>query len=669
MSRSEPAAPTIADRLDEIRRAHFIGRGAERELFGSMLARGTPCTVLLLHGQGGIGKTSLLQEFARLAAQSRRPVVRLDGRQLEPVPERLRAAFREAAAAVPAGVAPVVLIDTFELLQPLELWLRDEFIPALPRDSVVVIAGRHAPDVGWRSDPGWSLLSAVRRLHELDGPDARLYLQARRVDAALQQRAVDVAGGHPLALALVADALRAGRTEVLESSQARVELIDALVERFAEHTPGPHHERALRALILAPSINESLLSELVPGTPAATLYDWLRRLPFVEQGAHGLIPHDLVRDSFDSVLRRRDPEARKALQREIRRHVDLRLHRGGEVDQYRHARDWLFMWRHHMPINRLIDWRQDGFYSDQLRPGDALALQALFEREAGPASAAIARHWLARQPAGWRVTRDRAGAPVGAFLIVDLAALEPQDAASDPVVPLLWRAMADAPLRPGQAAWLTRFAIHAGCGSGSSPTLNAVALRNITAWLCHPGLAWTFVTSPSVEILGQLMTGAELFHRHERDPAADFSCDGQVSGTFVRDWRERPHVLWPDKASRPDKAAYLDAARDAVRNFARADALRASALAHACDADAVQTLRARIAAAVDTLAEHPRDRKFHAAVKTTFLEPGRSQERVAEDLGLPLNTFRYQLKKGLDLVAEKLWLSEASAAASATAAR
>ena len=64
----------MASRLGERPRAArcrwFVGREAERELFRAALrAEDLPVCVLHVHGPGGVGKTALLDEFARLGGE------------------------------------------------------------------------------------------------------------------------------------------------------------------------------------------------------------------------------------------------------------------------------------------------------------------------------------------------------------------------------------------------------------------------------------------------------------------------------------------------------------------------------------------------------------------------------------------------------------------------
>ena len=77
----------IADRLAAERRRRFVGRESEIENFRSaLLADEPPFVALHVNGPGGVGKTTLLEELARVAHAAGRVVVRIDGRNIEPSP-------------------------------------------------------------------------------------------------------------------------------------------------------------------------------------------------------------------------------------------------------------------------------------------------------------------------------------------------------------------------------------------------------------------------------------------------------------------------------------------------------------------------------------------------------------------------------------------------------
>ena len=99
-----------------------------------------PFYVLYVFGPGGIGKTTLLGEFAALCEERHTPYTLLDARSIEPQPEALLAALppvRSLASARSESASPreqddaststryVLLIDTYEELLPLDRWLRE----------------------------------------------------------------------------------------------------------------------------------------------------------------------------------------------------------------------------------------------------------------------------------------------------------------------------------------------------------------------------------------------------------------------------------------------------------------------------------------------------------------------------------------------------------------
>jgi hypothetical protein len=76
----------LADQLVASRRARFVGRASALASFRAALAAAEPpFAVLFVHGPGGIGKTTLLHEYARLASEAGRPVVQIDGRGVDRV--------------------------------------------------------------------------------------------------------------------------------------------------------------------------------------------------------------------------------------------------------------------------------------------------------------------------------------------------------------------------------------------------------------------------------------------------------------------------------------------------------------------------------------------------------------------------------------------------------
>ncbi len=152
----------IIDRLSEARRRQFVGRAAERHVFvDTLTARELPYQLLYVFGPGGVGKTSLLREYAEMCKQVETPAVYMDARGIEPSPGGFVNALKQALELPPADSVfqtlasrhnrYVILLDTYETLEPLDGWLRDTFLPQLPENVLVVLAGRNLPAPPWRS--------------------------------------------------------------------------------------------------------------------------------------------------------------------------------------------------------------------------------------------------------------------------------------------------------------------------------------------------------------------------------------------------------------------------------------------------------------------------------------------------------------------------------------
>jgi energy-coupling factor transporter ATP-binding protein EcfA2 len=685
------SAGTLGDLLAARRRRRFVGRTSEVELFQLALETPDPPFLLLhIHGPPGIGKTSLLDVLAGLAADAGARVVRLDGRDLVPSPPAVLQALGvlevpEGEGAI-AGLSDsgrlVVLFDTYERLSPLDDWVRTRLLPRLPATALTVVAGRTPPDSAWRADPAWRELLRVVSLRNLSPEESRQYLQACGVDPDRQEQLVELAHGHPLGLSLLADVVVRGGEAAADPLTP--DLVGTLLQRFVEIVPSGLHRRALEVCAPARVTTEALLREVLGLEDAHELFTWLRELSFVESGPEGVFPHDLARDALEADLRWRDPEGYRGVFRGVRGHINGRLQTSRGQEQQRAIADAKYLFRRLPGVGSPVDWEAWGQqYPEPARPGDRKPLLDLVLTWEGEASAAIAARWWERQPEGFFVVRGQDGVMGGFLALLDLTRASMQDIEADPGARAAWDyAMRHAAPRPTEMVTQSRFIVDREAYQGPSATLNATPILTMQRYLGTPNLAWDFLTLAEPERWDAYFAAADL----PRAAGADFWVGGRRYGLFAHDFRQIPvdallelvteralaHDPTPSSPtvqplllvlSQPE---FDDAVRQALRDLRRPDLLSRNPLLRtrlvrdrAGDEKPVAaTLEALVGAAVETLREHPRDDKLWRAVERTYVRPAATQERAAAALGLPFSTYRRHLTLGVDRVVAWLWDQE-----------
>ena len=663
---------TLAARLAAAREQGFVGRAVELDLLRDALAAGAPpFAVLHLHGPGGVGKTALIQRFAREARAAGRDAIVVDGHAVEASAQTFT-----AAVGPDVGERAVLLIDTYEALTPLDAWLRERFLPGLPAGALVVIAGRQPPLAAWREDPGWHELLRVVGLRNLEPEASRALLAGRGVPAELHDRILDFTGGHPLALALVADAVDDHGPDAALAPERSVDVVRGLVDRFVRFVPSDDHRAALEVCALAHTTTEPLLRELLPDAEARELLAWLCDLSFVEVGPQGAFPHDLARDALDAELRWRDPDRYLELQWRVTSAYARRA-RATTGSERQRAQLGLLHAQFRGPVVRpfLEPSAMRTTWLERARPGDRDAILAL----AGTEHAEVVDHWLGRDAAQFMLLRSASEAdPAGFLATLLLEAPSAEDRAGDPVVAWAWQHVRErAPLRTGERMDMMRFWVERA-GGQTVAMHHLVAMQASLGWAHTADLAWSFAIVDDPDFW-QPMFEHFGFHRVGADGATAGGCGG-----FAHDWRAVPYRQWgellrqraddgqrgqpPGPAPAPlavlSEPEFATAVRDALRAYRRPAELAANPLLRSrlvCDGEGdppPERLRALLDEAARTLRDHPRDERLYRALEATYVRPAPTQEAAAERLGLPFSTYRRHLTAGVERVTAWLWQRE-----------
>jgi DNA-binding winged helix-turn-helix (wHTH) protein len=546
---------SIGDRLSAKASRRFVGRANELDLLREAISPDPPGTPLFfLHGPGGIGKTTLIEHLRAEAVAKGIVCVRIDAAGVSPEPNAIMAAFMAALGNAlglsnPAGTPEelvtgfskarsVLVVDSFEGLEPISGWVRDTLLPALPSQVAVILAGRHAPDTRWTAHPLWCDAMRSIGLDSLSREESDRLLDVHGVAADAYAGVFDLCHGHPLALALVADEVRRlGRVP----TGLGPDLVRALTKRCVAQAPTALHRAALEACARARTTTVSLLSEVVDAASAVMLFEWLAEQSYISSAPEGLWPHDLVRDAIDEELRWRDPESSRALQHAVNRHLIRLLQKGVSIPHT--IFELQYLERRSPVMRRFFDFAALGTIS--IRPAstaDASGIARLRDAGLPPGERALFDHWRHHGATRTSTAHRRNGELCGVTQVLRLDGLGDLSAAPDPVVCAVRQALGDA-LADGTTSLMSRFTVPEGERRALNPAMNALQNSHLMLWATEPNLRFYVVAVLHPDRFAPLLEGT----RFQRLAGCDHVVDGTPIGCFVHDWQAEPWTDWRDR--------------------------------------------------------------------------------------------------------------------------
>jgi DNA-binding response OmpR family regulator len=410
------------------------GRERERALLSELLEDGGPIAAHV-HGLAGVGKSTLLHAFAADARAAGAATVELDGHTMYATEGAFLTALggepslEAAAAALGArGERVVLLVDAYELLKMLDRWMCRTFIPALPSNVRVVLAGREPLSDLWRAYS--SLLLAVP-LVNLAPEDAEALLRRSGLDETAARGVNSVAHGHPLSLQLAAGALR-DRPGLAIEQIAAGPVGEELARVYLDGLDAPTR-RALDAAALTRRTTLSLLEAMLPDQPPLEAFERLRRLPFVELRADGLIVHDTVREATAALLRAAHPQEYWRLRAAAWGRLRSELRGAPRRDLHRYTADMLYLIEDQAVHVAFFPAAAGEQWVEPAKPEDLPAIESLVE------NVELLRAWWQAVPEAFIVARGAGGAPEGFACLVEPHELSPRLLDGDPLAGR-WRA-------------------------------------------------------------------------------------------------------------------------------------------------------------------------------------------------------------------------------------
>lgn len=648
-----PPRRTLATRLERRDRDRFTGRHAEVAFLERCLdSDDPPACVIHVCGPGGIGKSTLLREIARRSKARGRTVVALDGRELGPDPEVLEAALR----AVADDAAPVILLDSYEKMSALDSWLRRDLLLSLPDETVIVTAGRGAPDAGWFQG-GWESVTARIDLAAMPPDEARKLLAAYGVADSRVAAIIDWAAGSPLALALAADAAATDADWSAAYAPDRPDMLRALLHRLVETDLQDIRPSALGIAVVARSTTPELLQAVLPGEDAGAAYRQLASLTVTEPLGGGIMMHELVRKALLADLRQRNPE----LERDVRRRIADYLYERGIAGESLVIIDMA-----HLVENPVIRWGfgWDGNVSmriDAVRAGDAEKAQLWPSNEASRLWWLESRRYFHEAPARVAIARDDTDQICGYMVCMSLATA-PAFAESDPLMgPWLAHARSNAAL--GDSVLWQAAVDFTGEGKVQAMLGISGVLRSGSP---NPRFAYLPIDArvPGAVDFARA-TGAE--HVRALDAYFDdreiqcYRLDYGPGGLFalVRDQIYAELGLPPPgQQARPAQlpTADLETVREILKNFRVPRELARSPLARGeTVAERAESVRKLIrAAAGEAFGDSENEKLLRSVLVAGYLEPMRSHEEAASRLLMSRAAYFRRLRTAVERLAEHM---------------
>ncbi|MCC6521550.1 MAG: ATP-binding protein [Polyangiaceae bacterium] len=669
-----------------VRRA-FVGRVAELAALGRALeqSRETPQLVLVA-GSAGVGKTTLLRRFALDVGDAGGRTVFVPFVERAPSgaaePPSLGATERALAAHGPdlgRRAAPDVLAFDGSGAVDVDPYLRllEQLGSLVGPRLCVVVATRARRALRLRVDPGFQKAFAEVELRNFARDEATAFLLRRGVPGALADELFALTGGHPLALALLADRTQSD-PRWRPSWTASPELLALLVRELCADAPSSGHREVLELAAMVEPLDEALAADVL-GRSLRAEFAWLWQSPLAELDAEGVRLTPLARE----LLHRELVQDRAALARlgpAVVAALVARLAAASSPELARRALHALVVARRDLP---------------RLRDGRLATAIARTECGRSELPAPVA------SGVGRGVLRDAAGALALGLVRGPLAEVAralgvaaPPGMESPPGTELCCLLADEAQGSAAGTAAAPATALALLCAVAAEGALRGdgvrfgVATREPEAWLPGPATASGAAEPELLGDPGKLRLVLLPEAGRVAPPALHPACAFALASVGLlplpeatRAGQPQPLPVAPPAGSALAAApappspvalgaeAFAAAVRAALQSFHRGHELRDSPLADCAAVLAVAragrertaALQGVLRALVDEMAKAAGYADEARVLRATFLEPSVKQQAAAAELGMPYGTYRHRLRAALAVYVALLWHKELAA--------
>ena len=508
----------ISDRLSDVAISSFIGRQNELALLSSAIrSDDLPFVVAFIHGPGGIGKSLLVKVLLSSLGPDVHKYV-MDCRHIEPTPHGFLGALggaldikdepnhqsivRHLSA---TGQRTVLALDTYETFGLMDTWLRQEFVPNLTENALIIIAGRQAPNEAWFTAPGWQGLCREIKLRGLSEDEAREMMESRGLTPLQVERIQRFARGYPLVLEMAAIALHA-QPDLKIKDGPPPKIVQQLTQGFLSGLL-PETVEAVEAASTVRCVTEPLLRTLLSVPRVSEVFKNLQSLPFIDVTTEGLTFHDVVHDTISKELSWRDPERYRTYRKRAWSFFSKESQHAVAHGLWSCTANMLYLAEHPVVREAFFPAGATDYMVEPATVGDGNDICDIASSTEVEEAANLIKKWWDRYPDTFSVAKTRDGKIAGYYSIFEPTDIEREHLVDDPLTAAWLKHLSEHPVSDNERVLFLRRWLARTTGEAPSPVQGACWLDIKRAYMAlRPSLRRLYTTVIDLETYGPIVT-------------------------------------------------------------------------------------------------------------------------------------------------------------------